>query len=451
MFEMILPLIPVVIVITLIVITKRIMESFVLALFLVFFIISPADMLTNLTDGIYVTLTGEVFSFLLVVTALLGGNLRLITESGGANGFAKLLEKMATSRPRALLATYLAGIIVFIDEYLNALVVTASMRTLTDKFNTPRVMLACTVNSVGVPLCMFTPISIWAAFYISLMYDNGLIEEFDMAIGIPLYLKVIPFMIFPIVYCLVFLLLLLGKLPLFGPMKTAFKRADETGDLFPASGRISEYDTSDREGNILFFATPIVTMIVVILITMDFFIAGIISVAVNIAMLLATKKMTIRYVGDQMIEGVKDMAFVLTLILIIFTFVDALKDIGMVEVAVTAVSKFATPATLPVIMFLIIAIISWLLGSFWGTAVLSLPILFELAGQMDVSPILMFGVMISGTCFSAVAAFSCESILLCGQGAQISPAEVGLANLPYAILTLIITAVIFTVIGFVLY
>jgi len=283
------------------------------------------------------------------------------------------------------------------------------------------------------------------------MSDNGMIESFDMGLGIPVYLTIIPYMIFPMVYMVVFLLLLLGKFPLIGPMKTAYARADMDGELFPASGRTSYVDASEIEGNILYFAAPMLTLIVTIIITMDFFVAGLISVFVNITLLIATKKMNIKQVGDLMIEGIKDMAFVLTLILIIFTFVDVLKDIGLVEVAVIGVSAFVTPATLPVVTFLIIAVLSWLMGSFWGTAALSLPILLELAAQMDVSPILMFGVMISATAFAAVAAFSCESILLCGQSAQISPAEVALANLPYAIISLVISAVIFVVIGFVLY
>ena len=50
-----------------------------------------------------------------------------------------------------LLYTWLLGLVVFIDDYLNALAVGSSMRKVTDKFKVSREMLAYVVDSTAAP------------------------------------------------------------------------------------------------------------------------------------------------------------------------------------------------------------------------------------------------------------------------------------------------------------
>ena len=443
------PIIPMIVLIVLIVWTKRIMESSIVTLILAYLLVSPKDILTNLPNGLLTTLVSDTYSFVLAAASIMGIFVRLMIESGGTIGFGKLLGRFANNRKKSLVATFILGLIVFIDEYLNALVVTSSMRNLTDKYKAPRLMLACTVNSAGVPACSFAPISIWAIYYIGLISDSGLLEGTELT-GLQMYVRVIPYMVYPAIFMVIILLLALDIFPKYGPMKKAYQRAEETGDVFPESGCVGVMDDDIKEGNVAFFLIPMITIILIAYFTGDIFVAVLIGVAVISAMLILSKKMTVSQVGDAITEGVKDMVFILVLLLILFTFTEICSDIGFAELVVNAVSSVLSGWMVPPVMFIIISLLSWIMGSYWATSALCMPIMIQLAEQMDLSMPLMLGILISGAVCPATCSFTSEALVMSSQSAQVQPAEMGLANLPYAFTALGISTVIFGVLGVVL-
>ena len=438
-----------IVLIVLIVWTKRIMESSIVTLILAYLLVSPKDILTNLPNGLLTTLVSDTYSFVLAAASIMGIFVRLMIESGGTIGFGKLLGRFANNRKKSLVATFILGLIVFIDEYLNALVVTSSMRNLTDKYKAPRLMLACTVNSAGVPACIFAPISIWAIYYIGLISDSGLLEGTELT-GLQMYVRVIPYMVYPAIFMVIILLLALDIFPKYGPMKKAYQRAEETGDVFPESGCVGVMDDDIKEGNVAFFLIPMITIILIAYFTGDIFVAVLIGVAVISAMLILSKKMTVSQVGDAITEGVKDMVFILVLLLILFTFTEICSEIGFAELVVNAVSSVLSGWMVPPVMFIIISLLSWIMGSYWATSALCMPIMIQLAEQMDLSMPLMLGILISGAVCPATCSFTSEALVMSSQSAQVQPAEMGLANLPYAFTALGISTVIFGVLGVVL-
>ena len=86
------------------------------------------------------------------------------TEAGGALGFSKLAEKILNGRKSAMLGTWILGIVVCVDDYLNSLAVGAAVRKVTDREKVSREMIAYIVNSTGVTVCTIIPFSSWAAF-----------------------------------------------------------------------------------------------------------------------------------------------------------------------------------------------------------------------------------------------------------------------------------------------
>ena len=129
--QTIIPVIPPVILIILIVITKRTLESSIITLIITFLLVSPKNFVTGISNGLLETLVGDTYSFILASASLMGVFVRLVIASGGTIGFGRKLGRLANSRRKSLAATFVLGLIVFIDEYLNALVVTSSMRNLT--------------------------------------------------------------------------------------------------------------------------------------------------------------------------------------------------------------------------------------------------------------------------------------------------------------------------------
>ena len=72
--------------------------------------------------------------FVLLFTVFLSGLVFLIQRSGGTQGFAKLVGALAKTGKRTQFACFLLGLVLFFDDYANALVVGTTFKPLTDMF-----------------------------------------------------------------------------------------------------------------------------------------------------------------------------------------------------------------------------------------------------------------------------------------------------------------------------
>ena len=124
--------------------------------------------LTGAIDALYGALSNSSYQFVLCITIGFGGMITLFQESGALMGFRDLLLKAARGPKRTLVLAWVMSAVMFVDEYLNALAVTFSMRD--------NVMACC--------LCMTVPFSSWTAFTV------GLVSEYGLGFGD--YLRAIP-------------------------------------------------------------------------------------------------------------------------------------------------------------------------------------------------------------------------------------------------------------------
>ncbi|MCI5687011.1 MAG: MerR family transcriptional regulator [Emergencia sp.] len=140
-----------------------------------------------------------------------------------------LSEKILKTRKMSMLGTWILGIIVCVDDYLNCLAVSAAVRKITDNEKVSREMLAYIINSTGVTVCAIIPFSSWAAFM------GGLMEKSDMLGGYSVsgaYIHTIPFMLYGWLAVICVPLFILKVIPLFGPMKKSEERALTAGEVF---------------------------------------------------------------------------------------------------------------------------------------------------------------------------------------------------------------------------
>lgn len=66
-----------------------------------------------------------------------------------------------------MFATWLLGIVVFVDDWLSILSVGNAMRRATDRHRIPREMLAYVSNATASSICVIVPTSTWGVFMIS--------------------------------------------------------------------------------------------------------------------------------------------------------------------------------------------------------------------------------------------------------------------------------------------
>ena len=446
-------LIPVVVVIAMALITKRTLESLVVGSLVGFIILRGTGFL-----GAWVATAQEVFSesaWFIWVFGVFGMVIMLLEKSGGAQGISQLGTKFAKTRGAALLATWVLGILIFIDDYLNNLGVSVAMRNVTDKFKVSRELLAYLINSTGAAVCVLVPISSWAVF-MSGIYDSlGITGSNGTSLGA--YIQSIPYMFYAWIAVVMAPLIIFKIIPIYGPMKKAELRA-AGGEVFPDSyyERLKKNDIEElkeemdpSKAKAMNFIFPMVVFVAATILTNgDILMGGIITVILCGIMYIPQKLMTISEFCDTSFKGFTSMAFVTGLVLISFMLTKVNDELGLTPYIINKVEPLLSPALLPMITFFLVAFLAFACGSFWGIIAIVAPIIIPLAQALDCNVFLIGAAMISGTVFASHTCFYADAVTLISQGTQIQNIDYARTAIPIAVIPVVLSGIMFLIFGF---
>lgn len=193
------------------------------------------------------TLTNTTYLQILAFIPPIFVMIEILIASGGFRGIIVWLLRWIKGRKSAQAATALMGILCFIDDYTNAIVVGSMMQPITDRFRVSREKLAFLVDATSAPIAGLAVISTWIA------YEVGLLGQIGGSLGIgksgyAMFFDALSFRF----YCLlmiafVFLHILMDRD--FGPMKTAQERARAEGPTGEDAGQRTAGPTSSADGS----------------------------------------------------------------------------------------------------------------------------------------------------------------------------------------------------------
>jgi len=109
------------------------------------------------------------YVFILIFTLMLGMIASLIMMSGGSAAFSDWAVERIRTRRGAMGLGAILGIIIFIDDYFNALAVGQVVRPVTDRHRVARAKLAYLIDSTSAPVAVLAPFSSWGASIIGIM------------------------------------------------------------------------------------------------------------------------------------------------------------------------------------------------------------------------------------------------------------------------------------------
>ena len=420
--------------------SRRPIESLLAGVFVGLLMLEPAAALSNFSSILLEVMMNETIAWVIIVCGLMGSLITLLMRVGAASAFSRTLSSKAQNSTSALLYTWLLGLVVFIDDYLNALAVGSSMRKVTDKFKVSREMLAYVVDSTAAPICVLVPVSTWAVFYAGLFVDAGYAESGQ---GMALYISAIPYMVYPIAAMLLVPLVAVGIVPALGMMKSAEQRATEGSAPLPIDEGEEEslVDTEDRV-RIYHFVLPIVALLgFSIWYDLDVQIGVIMSVAVTIILFGAQRLMAWAQMFDAVIDGIKIMLPALTMVVMAFVFNEVNDMLGLATYVIENVAPLMTPLMFPALTFLTIALISFATGSSWGVFAIAIPIILPLAESVGVSIPLAIGALVSASAFGSHACFYSDATVLAAQGSGCDVMDHALTQIPYALIAATISCV----------
>ena len=428
------------------ILSRRPIESLLAGVFVGLLMLEPAAALSNFSSILLEVMMHETIAWVIIVCGLMGSLITLLMRVGAASAFSRALSSKAQNSTSALLYTWLLGLVVFIDDYLNALAVGSSMRKVTDKFKVSREMLAYVVDSTAAPICVLVPVSTWAVFYAGLFMDAGYAESGQ---GMALYVSAIPYMVYPIAAMLLVPLVAAGIVPALGMMKSAQQRAAEGTAPLPIDEGEEEslVDTEDRV-RIYHFVLPIVALLgFSIWYDLDVQIGVIMSVAITIILFGAQRLMAWTQMFDAVIDGIKIMLPALTMVVMAFVFKEVNDQLGLATYVIENIAPLMTPLMFPALTFLAMALISFATGSSWGVFAIAIPIILPLAETVGVSIPLAIGALVSASAFGSHACFYSDATVLAAQGSGCDVMDHALTQIPYALIAAAISCVGLTVLA----
>ena len=432
------------------VVTRRCVECMIVGSMVAAIFVSGSGFLTTWSESLQNQLAENVW--VMLVCLLFGGLISLLTDSKGSFGFSKYISKFCNSDRKTLMTTFVMGILIFVDDYLNVLSIGACMKKISDKQKLPRESLAYILDSTGAPVCVLLPFSTWAVFYASLFYEQESVQAINgVTSAMGAYIKAIPFCFYPIVALIVVFLFAMGWMPKLGPMKQAYKRVEETGKVYSDASRKYNHDEleGEEDGNIWNFLIPMGVLVGVAVATGDILVAVIIALIVCFVMYVPRKIISIDDFLSSMIRGFGDMLPTLTMLLVTFVLKDISGQMGMTEYIIELAEPFLFASIFPAMVFLLGAILAFTTGSDWGMSSIITPIVFPLGAALGANPILIMAAIISGGTFGSHACFYADATLLASQSSGIENMEHALSQIPYVIIASVISVVCFVVAGFI--
>lgn len=450
----IITLLPPLIIIVFAILTKRTFEALVLGGVAAFVITAGTGFFGSYMDAIYGVMTDSGTVWIILACGLFGSLIAILERSGGAVGFSKVVARYANTPKKTLMASFILGILIFVDDYLNVLAIGSSMKPLADKQKVPREMMAYVIASTGASDCTIIPFSTWVVFYAGLFVAIPELAPYGATgTGMEMYYHMIPTIFYGWTCLIVVPLVILGVIPKLGAMKKAYIRTETTGMVYSTESVKYNVDELDCDfenapsGNLWYFVAPILLLIGITIYTQDLVYGVLGGILLAMIMVMVTRKMKFGEVSDSIFVGFGSMIQMLAIIVAALTVKTAMDQIALPQYIIDLVLPFLSPALFPAITFIIVATLAFVTGSNWGIPAVCVPILMPLALAGDANIILTASAIVSGGVFGSHACFYSDCTVLTSRATRIEVMEHNLTQLPYAIISAVFAIALFLVFG----
>lgn len=442
----ILSLLPVAAVIITAIITKRALEPLLIGTLLGFFIISKQNFVFSYLDSLYLEL-GES-AYFVVIFGLFGIFIKLLENSNAISGFTRLGLKFAKNKKKTGVLAWGLGIVLFLDNYFSILGAGVASRKIADENKMSREMFAFAINAVACSTCVLVPLSLWGVFMGSQIETLGILP----VTGIQAVTKAVPFMFFAWFSLAFVLLYQLRIIKPFGPMKLAEERAEKTGEVLPLDHIVVEGAEEEEKSvtSVWNFAVPMIVLIGITLYAQELTYGLLSGIIVCLLMYIPQKMLKFGEAFDSIWTGFQDMFVVTAIVISAFVLQNANDVLGLAPYVIEIVSPLINVSVLPFIAFIVLLILGFVTGSFWGMAAVCFPIMIPLAETLGADIYLTIGAVIAGAAAGSATCFYGDSVTLTCGLAKIKNIDYARTALPMLVPVIVVTAVAYLIAGFII-
>lgn len=348
---------------------------------------------------------GALFEYehiqIIVFTLLIGGMVRLITANGGMRGVVNWLSKRARSARSGQLMTFIMDLCVFFDDYSNTLVVGNTMRPIADKLKISREKLSYIVDSTSAPVVAIAFVTTWIGAELSYIQDGldviGLEENAYFV-----FINSLKYSFYPIL-TLGFVLMLIYSQRDYGPMLKAERKA-----RMATPTNSENIDNQQENAHIIDALIPLLVLIFGTIIGL--FVTGykseiwhdpnygllpkisatigeansylaliwssLLSLLTAIVLTLRRGTMIFTKIIEEMIEGIKTMFNAVLILTMAWSISLITSDMHTAEFVSQLLLKWSlSPVLVPMLTFILAALIGFSTGTSWGTMAILYPLI----------------------------------------------------------------------------
>ncbi|WP_120945232.1 Na+/H+ antiporter NhaC family protein [Helicobacter labacensis] len=449
-------------VIAMVVLTKRVALSLFSGIVLGAWLVS--DSLWDTLSVIYAKLSAVFYSntptfslntnslYIFAFLVLLGVLTQVISASGASASFVLKARQFVKSARQCEFVALFAGLVIFLDDYFNALIVGQVSKSLNDAHQSSRERLAYIIDSTCAPVCMLMPISSWGAYIVGVMQNEGIENSFALLLAsitsnyyawfalIAVFLTILWQINLPAMvrYRNVGVQDLSPIANLQSPKAPVWLLLSSVGILILSTCALIFYTgyTNAPSGDLLDLLKNTQT-------SFSLFIGGLISLGTTL--ILARK-----YVGaliPLVVQGFKSMQGAILVLILAWAIGSLIRDDLQTGVYLASlVGHFqGVGEWLGVVLFVISGFIAFSTGTSWGAFAIMLPIGVSMSAGLGGDLVLVIAAILSGAVYGDHASPISDTTILSATGAGCSVQSHFLTQLPYASLSALCALVAFLV------
>ena len=469
-----LSLLPALVMITLVIISRKVVLSLSVGIVLAALIISNWKIIDTIVflfeDFMGIITSLDWYLPILGFVIFIGAITSLLTLIGSVQAFAGWSVSKVKNPIAAQTLTWLLGLIICIDDYLNTLVIGEVSKPVTDKYKISRAKLSYIIDSTSAPVVILMPISTWGAYIISEIADNFDNTGFSEYSGFSGFVRSVPYQFYPLAAIFMVLLVIRFNI-LIGPMKKFEHQADQGEDTSKIDV-VEKVDVGELKPKKASHWSLITTMGVLIFMTLftmyimsGFKFSGIFDVDITIPLFIGGlsafltalffafyyREIPTANILKTSGKGMLGMIRTAVVILILAWMVgNAIKGLETGDKIADYVMRVQfSQALLPIVMFVIAGGIAFSTGTSWGAFAILLPIAIPIANTSaaHLMPV-MIAAVLGGAVFGDHASPVSDTTVLSATGAQSTVHSHFISQLPYAAATALIAAIGYLFYGF---
>jgi|688.fasta_scaffold232185_2 tetracycline resistance efflux pump len=447
------PIVPTLIVVAAAVATRSTIAALVAGVTVGHLLLDGSECVPALVKSLERQMRDPAVGWILLVCGLFGSLIHLLVRSGGTAALTRLVTAHVRSGRGALMVAWVLGLAIFIDDYLNALLVGHAMRPITDRLRVARERLAYVIDATAAPVCLLVPLSTWAIYVSGLLESCGAAEAGG---GMAVYLQLIPRTVYGWVAIALVPLVISGWIPAWGLMRVADQRVAEGGSVAPRGSPAADAEEQEpalaslmADGRLGDFLVPVCVVVSATLLSGGDALQGVAWALATVAVQqgVVRRRFTAAALADGACAGFASMVPALATIVLAFVVKDVNDRLGLTQLVIEAVGPLLDGRRLPALVFVSLSLVTMATGSFWGTYAIALPIVVPLAARLGADSLLTIAAVVSAGGFGSHACLFGDTTVIASQAAGCENLAHAWSQLPYAVLGAVITTAAYLALG----